>query len=159
MSKSPSSPKTIEQIFTVPVSIDQAFKIFTAKLDSWWPKEYTWAGEVLETIKIESKKNGRCFERGPHDFELDWGRVIVWEPPTKIIFTWQIDPNRVPVPNPEKVSEVEVLFEQKNKEITQIKFKHRKLDNHGEEATAYRDALNSPQGWPYILNKFKEACS
>ena len=144
--------------FTVPVSSRQAFEVFTKGLNSWWPKEYTWAGEGLVIIEIEPGEDGRCFERGPHGFECDWGRVLVWDPPRRVVFTWQIDPDRVPQPNPEKASEIEVLFEGDGS-ATQVIFSHRKLEKHGENAQAYKEAMASPQGWPYILNQFKEAVS
>ncbi len=93
---------TIKQTLTVPGSVDRAFHVFTEELNMWWPNEYTWSGEVLETIEIEPRKNGRCFERGPHGFECDWGRVLVWQPPDRLVFTWQIAPDRVPQPDPKK---------------------------------------------------------
>lgn len=159
MNNSSNSIKEIEQAFKVPVTVHEAFDIFTKELNSWWPKEYTWAGDALESIEIVPCKNGRCFERGPHGFECDWGRVLIWDPPNRIMFTWQIDPNRSPQPNPEKVSEIEVLFEQKDGNETQITFIHRNFEKHGNNAQSYREALSSPQGWPYILNNFKEAVS
>jgi len=65
----------------------------------------------------------------------------------------------VPEPNPEKVSEIEVLFEQEDEDETQVTFVHRSFEKHGKNAKSYREALNSPQGWPYILNNFKQAAS
>jgi uncharacterized protein YndB with AHSA1/START domain len=100
--------KAIHQIMTVPMSVEHAFKIFAEGLASWWPAEYTWSQDVLETIAIEPGEGGRCFERGPHNFECDWGRVLTWEPPHRLAFTWQISPKREPEPNPAKASEVEV---------------------------------------------------
>lgn len=149
---------SIKQSLIIPIPVHKAFQYFTNELNSWWPKEYTWSGEVLEKIAIEPRENGRCYERGPHGFECDWGRVLTWDPPYRILFTWQISPNRVPEPNPEKVSEIEVLFkEEKNK--TNITFIHRDFEKHGENAESYKQLLESPQGWPFILNKYKEQVS
>lgn len=147
----------IQRRLTVPVSTDQAFDFFTAKLTNWWPPEYTWSQDVLETIAIEPGVNGRCFERGPFNFECDWGRVLVWEPPRRLVFTWQISPGREPVPDPSKASEVEVRFEAESASSTQVIFEHRRFARHGDGAADYRAMLDSPQGWPYILDCYREA--
>ncbi len=152
-----NSSLVINHSFTVSTSKKRAFEVFTEELSSWWPKEYTWAGEVLESIRIEPKKNGRCFERGPHGFTCDWGRVLIWEPPDKVVFSWQIAPDRVPEPNPEKASEVEVTFVQLDKNETHVKFEHRNFENHGKNAVLYQQALNSPEGWHYILNRYRKS--
>lgn len=154
-----SDSHEIKQVFTVPLTARNAFDLFTNKLHSWWPKEYTWAGDVLENIEIESGTNGRCFERGPHGFECDWGRVLTWDPPNRIGFTWQIAPNRVPEPDPEKCSEIDVHFEQDEDDETIVTFIHRNFEKHGEGSESYREAMSSEQGWPYILNNYKEAAS
>lgn len=149
---------SIKQSLFIPIPVHKAFQYFTNELNSWWPKEYTWSGEGLEKIAIEPRKNGRCYERGPHGFECDWGRVLTWDPPHRILFTWQISPNRVPEPNPEKVSEIEVLFKEEESK-TLITFIHRDFEKHGENAESYKQLLESPQGWPFILNKYKERVS
>jgi uncharacterized protein YndB with AHSA1/START domain len=131
---------------------ERAFVVFTDELVSWWPKEFTWAGDVLETIVIEPREGGRCFERGPHGFELDWGRVLVCDPPHRLVITWQISFDRQPVPDPARASEVEVNFVARDRESTRVDLEHRKLAKHGENSGKYRAALGSPRGWPYILD-------
>ena len=151
--------KSIQHTLTVPQAIENAFALFTDGLTTWWPAEYTWSQEVLESITIEPGVNGRCFERGPHGFECDWGRVLVWEPPNRLVFTWQISPRREPVPNPAKASEVEVRFTAAGPSTTQITLVHRHFARHGEGSADYRAALKSAQGWPYILDRYKTAVS
>jgi len=145
MPNSTNTEDSIKLNLTVPVSANQAFEAFIKEIHSWWPREYTWAGEVLEIIAIEPFKNGRCFERGPHGFECDWGRVLAYESPNRIVFTWQIAPDRVPEPNPEKISEIETVFVEKQKSETQVKFEHRYFSKHGE--------ILKPINKPYILHK------
>jgi uncharacterized protein YndB with AHSA1/START domain len=147
----------IQQTFILPVSADKAFELFVNQFDSWWPKEYTWSADGLETIAIEPKVGGRCYEQGPHGFECDWGRVLVHDPPKRLLFTWQISPNRVPQPNPENASEVEVTFKEEENGQTDITFIHRHFEKHGEGAEGYREAMGSSMGWPYILERYREA--
>ena len=61
---------------TVDVSGERAFEVFVDNLASWWPPEYSWSQDVLEDIGIEPHEGGLCFERGPHGFRCDWGRVL-----------------------------------------------------------------------------------
>lgn len=147
----------IQLSMDVPVSVNRAYGFFTEQMHTWWPKEYTWSGDVLETIAIQPETGGRCFERGPHNFELDWGRVLVWEPPHRLVFTWQISPERVPQPDPDKASQIELRFSVGEKNETHLEFKHRDIANHGEGSAAYRDALAAPQGWSYILDRYAAA--
>jgi|SRR5699024_4478757 len=148
--------KSIQRKFTVDVPIEKAFSIFTDKLEYWWPSEYTWSGNILESIGIEPKEGGVCFELGPNNFECDWGQVLKWNPPHQFVILWQISPSRVPEPNPKKASKVEVQFEEQGTEKTIVTFEHSNFENHGEGATEYREAMDSPKGWDYILDKYKK---
>ena len=143
----------IRQAVTVPVPADEAFAAF-ADLARWWPPAYTWAADTLEAIGIEPREGGHCFERGPHGFSLHWGRVLTWEPPTRLAFTWQIAPDRVPQPDPAKASEVEVRFHPAGEPGTRVELEHRAFARHGEAGGAYRQAMASSQGWPLLLDRY-----
>jgi uncharacterized protein YndB with AHSA1/START domain len=142
---------------TVPASPERAFAVFTEGMTSWWPPEYTWAQKTLEEIAIEPREGGHCYERGPHDFRCDWGRVVTCEPPLKIAFTWQISPQRVPQPDPALASLVEVRFEPGEGTGTRVRLAHRHFSRHGEGAEGYEAAMSSPQGWPLLLERFAAA--
>ena len=142
---------------SVEASPERAFEVFTEGLGSWWPREYTWSQEVLEEIGLEPREGGLCYERGPHGFRCDWGRVLAWEPPRRVVFTWQIGPNREPQPNPEKASAVTVRFGDDGGGGVRVEVEHRAFDRHGEAGADYAAALGSPQGWPVMLARFAEA--
>ena len=149
----------IRHSVVVEATPDYAFAIFTDEMTTWWPPAYTWSRDVLEVIAIEPREGGRCFERGPHDFECDWGRVLECEPPDRIVFTWQIGPTRIPEPDPDKAGKVEVHFEAEGAGKTRVMLEHRGFERHGEGAEEYRLAMNSEQGWPLILDRFAAAFS
>jgi len=149
----------VRRTLTVAAPRERAFAVFTDGLATWWPREYTWGRDVLETIAIEPCEGGRCFERGPHDFQCDWGRVVLWDPPNRLVISWQISPRREPEPNPAKASEVEIRFIAEGPTSTRVEFEHRDLARHGEEGMSYRDALDSPQGWTLILERYVGALS
>ena len=135
----------------------RAFDVFTHSFAVWWPREYTWSQEVLDTIGLEPFEGGRCFERGPLGFACDWGRVLAWEPPRRLSFSWQIGPDRVPEPNLDKASEVEVRFAADGEAATLVELEHRGFERHGEGGQSYREALGSPQGWAYIVGRYAAA--
>ena len=144
----------VRQAVTVPVPVDQAFAAFV-DLARWWPREYTWAADTLEDIGIApQREGGHCFERGPHGFTCHWGRVLVWDPPTRLVLTWQIGPDRVPEPNPAKASEVEVRLHPTGPSVTRVELEHRDFAHHGAAAVAYRQGMASPEGWPHLLGRY-----
>lgn len=151
------SEDAIRRAVTVQVSAERAFGAFTERLATWWPKEYTWSGEVLETIGIEPREGGRCFERGPYGFECQWGRVLAWQPPSRLVLAWQIGPARVPEPDPAKASQVEVCFLAEGPRTTWVELEHRSFARHGEGADAYRVGMASAQGWPYLMDRYAAA--
>jgi uncharacterized protein YndB with AHSA1/START domain len=142
---------------TIGFAPERAFALFTEGMTGWWPPEYTWAQNTLEEIGIEPREGGHCYERGPHGFRCDWGRVVTCEPPARIAFTWQISPQRVPQPDPAKASLVEVRFEPDGGGGTHVVLAHRHFSRHGEGAEGYEAAMSSPQGWPLLLEQFAAA--
>jgi uncharacterized protein YndB with AHSA1/START domain len=147
----------IRRSVTVGLPVDQAFAAF-ADLARWWPREYTWAGDTLEDIGIGPREGGFCFERGPHGFTCHWGRVLVWDPPARLVLAWQIAPDRAPEPNPAKASKVEVRFRSAGSAGTRVDLEHRAFPHHGDAADTYRQALASPQGWPSSSPATPPAC-
>ncbi|HEV8653938.1 MAG TPA: SRPBCC family protein [Candidatus Limnocylindria bacterium] len=143
---------TLTRELVVRVPPEQAFAGFV-NLGRWWPREYTWSLDVLQSIGIEPRLGGACFERGPNGFECDWGRVLLWDPPRRIVFSWQIAFDRTPEPNPAKASEVEVRFSEDGLG-TRVALEHRAFSRHGERAAAYRAGMASPSGWPMMLERF-----
>jgi uncharacterized protein YndB with AHSA1/START domain len=147
----------VTKTITVLMSKEKAFDKFVNHLNEWWPKEYTWSQEHLVEIKIDPKKDGLCTEIGPFGFRCDWGRVMAIEPNEKIKLKWQISPKRVPEPNPDKASSVTINFIE-ILGVTALAFEHADFENHGEGAKEYQQAMDSEQGWDYILKQYVEFC-
>lgn len=146
----------INHSVVVPVPPDRAYQVFTDGLASWWPAEHTWSGsEALAAIGIERGAGGLCYEIGPHGFRCDWGRVLVWDPPRRLVFSWQVGPQREPVPDPDRASEVEVRFDVADEGGTRVALEHRGFERHGPGGDEYRRGMSSAQGgWPYLLERF-----
>lgn len=127
--------------------------MFTEALTDWWVKEYTWSGPAaLAALGIEPWAGGMLYEIGPYGFRADWGRVLTWDPPRRLVFTWQIGPDRAPVPDPAWASEVEVLFLPDGFGRTRVEVEHRHFNRHGEAAEGYRQALTA--GWHELLSRY-----
>ncbi|MCI4063630.1 SRPBCC family protein [Micromonospora sp. R77] len=136
-----------------PAAAERAFAVFTGRLTDWWVREYTWSGpDALAELGIEPHAGGMLHEIGPYGFRSDWGRVLTWDPPRRLVFTWQIGPDRVPVPDPARASEVEVLFHPEGPDSTRVEVEHRHFDRHGEAAEGYREALTA--GWQELLCRY-----
>ncbi|WP_335967126.1 SRPBCC domain-containing protein [Galbibacter sp. PAP.153] len=141
----------------IQITKDKAFQKFLNDFNEWWPREYTWSRDKLKEITIDDKVDGLCTEIGPHGFRSDWGRVIKLTENKEIRLKWQIGPKREPIPDPEKASELKILFKEID-DVTIMKFVHRNFENHGNGAENYRKMMGGKQGWDYILNIFKKYC-
>ncbi|HEX8345851.1 MAG TPA: SRPBCC family protein, partial [Actinoplanes sp.] len=135
---------------------EAAFDAFTTRVHEWWVREFTWSGrDLLDTIGIEPGPGGKAYEIGPHGFRLDWGRVLVWDPPRRVVLAWQIAPDRVPRPDPAQASEVDVSFRQQPGG-TAVTLEHRHFERHGPDAAGYRRAMTD--GWRELLDRYAETC-
>lgn len=160
MDKGGTISESIRTQVAIPKPPREAFQLFTERLGEWWPPQYTWSQDALEELGIEPRVGGFCYERGPHGFRCDWGRVIAWEPPTRLAFRWQISQRREPVPDPNKASVVEVTCRVWDDGMRcRVQLEHREFGRHGAGADEYRKALASDQGWPFILEQYVNAAA
>jgi uncharacterized protein YndB with AHSA1/START domain len=147
----------LEASVSVDVPPEHAFEVFTEGMTQWWPREFSWSQEGLEEMGIEPREGGFAYERGPHGFTIHWGRVITFEVPQRVVFTWQIASDRSPQPDPDQASEVEVLFTGALDGGTDVTLEHRGWERHGEGAKEYRDGFETAGAWPHALARFAAA--
>ncbi|HEY1650756.1 MAG TPA: SRPBCC family protein [Acidimicrobiales bacterium] len=138
----------------VDAPIDRAFAVFTEDMGSWWPKEHHMLQSQESHMVFEPKKGGRAHELGDDGTECKWASVLVWEPPNRVVFTWEISPQWSLESDPAKVSEVEVRFTAEAAGRTRVDVEHRNLDRHGDGWEGLRAAVDSPEGWPLDLAAF-----
>jgi uncharacterized protein YndB with AHSA1/START domain len=140
----------------VEAPIERAFAVFTEDLGSFKPPEHNLlAVEIAETV-FEPREGGHVYDRGVDGSECRWARVLAYEPPDRIVFSWDINPQWQLESDLEKTSEVEVRFTPEAPERTRVELEHRHLDRHGEGWEGIRDAVGSPDGWPDGLRAFAE---
>jgi hypothetical protein len=133
----------------------RAFAIFTEEMTRWWPPEHSINRSPIAAVIVEPHPNGRWMERGEDGSECQWGKVIVWEPPTRLVLAWQI--NAQWQYDPEVVTEVEVTFSPEGKG-TLVELEHR-LDGYGDAADRMRQVFDSPQAWESSLERFARQAS
>ncbi len=139
---------------TVDVPAATAFDRFTAGFGSWWPAEFSWSQPtLLASIGMQCREGGLLSELGPHGFRIDWGRVVTWEPPRRLVFLWQIGNDRVPQPDPEQASRVAVTVEPAGSGgSATVTVVHDRWERHGAGSAASRDGFTG--AWPMALERF-----
>ena len=144
-----SSATSVRRSITVDVDREHAFTVFTEGIGGWWNPDYHIGSAEFAEAVVEPKEGGRWFERGVDGSECDWGHVIAYEPPNRLVLAWQINENWQF--DPELVTELEVVFVSEGPHRTRVELEHRNLDRLGSVAEAMRG------GWPGLLERYVEA--
>jgi uncharacterized protein YndB with AHSA1/START domain len=136
--------------------IDQAFSVFTKGLGSWWPPEYNILEVDIAERVFETHVGGRVYDIGTDGSECHWARVLAFEPPNRLVITWDLSPQWQVETDPEKTSEVEVRFVSEAPDRTRVELEHRHIDRHGDGWDGLRDQIGSDSGWPGAMRRFAE---
>ncbi|MPZ73666.1 MAG: ATPase [Nitriliruptorales bacterium] len=142
----------VHRSIAVEVGQERAFEVFTEGFDSWWIRSHHIGAAEMDTAVIEPRSGGRWYERGVDGTECDWGYVIAWEPPERLVLVWQI--NGQWQFDPALVTEVEVTFRPDGDARTHVDLVHRHLERLGDAATQIRTVFESEAGWPGLLQRF-----
>lgn len=156
-----STPPTIPPLtgtLTVNMPIEHAFRFFTESFGAWWPPQYHIGQADLAEAVLEGRVGGRWYERGIDGSECNWGEVRAWEPPHRLVVTWQINGYWQYDADPEHASEVEVRFTAEGPGQTVVDVIHGHLDRlvAGKEL---RDGITGGGGWISLLEQFATAAS
>jgi uncharacterized protein YndB with AHSA1/START domain len=127
----------------------RAFQIFTARMGDWWPKGETVGGKPHARLVIEPHADGRWFEEDADGVATPWGKVLVWEPPHRLVLAWQLDANRRY--NPSLITEVEITFAPADGGGTDVTLEHRNLERF-REAPDWAAAIH--RGWTKMTTVF-----
>ncbi len=139
---------------TVDAPIERAFAVFTEDFGAFKPREHNlMAVDIAETV-FEPRVGGRLFDRGVDGSECHWARVLAYEPPDRVVFTWDISPQWQIETDLERTSEVEVRFTAEGPTRTRVELEHRHLDRHLEGWQSVRDGAGSDDGWPLYLRRY-----
>src|SRR6516164_5202766 len=153
MSRS-TADTTVHASIVVDAPLERAFKVFTEDFGRFKPPEHNLLGaEVAETV-FEPRVGGHLYDRGVDGSECRWARILAYEPPHRVVISWDISPYWQIETNPDKTSEVEVRFIPESPGRTKVELEHRHLDRHGEGWEGVRDGVDGDQGWPLYLQRY-----
>jgi uncharacterized protein YndB with AHSA1/START domain len=142
---------------TVATSAERAFKVFTDGIDRWWPRQHHIGKTPLRREVLEPGVGGRWYGVSEDGSECDIGKVLAWEPPGRLLLTWQITGEWKY--DASFVTEIEVTFTPEGPQQTRVVLEHRELHRYGVAASDIRKMLDAPDGWGIALRQFAEAAT
>ena len=147
---------SIHHQVTVDAPIERAFAVFTEDFGRFKPREHNMLGvDIAETV-LEPHAGGRLFDRGVDGSECQWARVLAYEPPDRLLISWDISPRWQIETDLDKTSEVEIRFIAEGPDRTRVELEHRHIDRHLDGWPSLRDGVDSGDGWPLYLRRYAE---
>lgn len=140
----------------VNVSLEDAFAAFVDRFGDFKPPEHNLLGADIVETRFEPQVGGHIYDRAADGTECRWARVLAYEPPHRVVFSWDISPQWQIETDQGKASEVEVRFVAETPERTRLELEHRHLDRHGPGWESLRDGVDSEGGWPLYLERYSD---
>ncbi len=151
-----ATENSVKQSIVVEAPIERAFEVFTKQFGSFKPAEHNLlAVKIAETV-FEPRVGGYLYDRGVDGSECRWARVLAYEPPHRLLLSWNISPQWQIETDPAKTSEWEVRFTAESPQRTRVEIEHRKLERHGAGWQGVRDGVAGDQGWPLYLQRYAD---
>jgi uncharacterized protein YndB with AHSA1/START domain len=154
MSISAATIPPVRKQVTVNAPKAHVFDVFVNGIDRWWPRQHHIGKTPATAFIIEPRIGGRWYATHEDGTETNTGRVLTWDPPNRVVLSWQL---RIDWSyDPEFVTEVEVTFNEQTPGTTIVTLEHRNLDRYGVGADKLREGIDSPEGWGMIMGRFAE---
>lgn len=144
----------VRKEITVEAPLETAFKVFTEGFGDFKPREHNLLGVPIAETVFEPRVGGHIYDRGEDGSECRWARVLAYEPPDRVVFSWDIGPTWQLETDPENASEVEVRFVPDGPERTRVELEHRHIDRHGPGWEAVARGVGEEGGWPLYLERY-----
>lgn len=144
----------VQRTLTVEVPKEQAFATFTERFGDFKPREHNLLGVPIVKTVFEPRVGGHILDRGEDGSECRWARILAYEPPDRVVFSWDIGPTWQVETDPDRTSEVDVRFVEEAPGRTRVELEHRHLDRHGPGWEGVRDGVADDGGWPLYLDRY-----
>ena len=138
----------------VDAPLERAFSVFTERFGDFKPPEHNLLGSPIEATVFEPRVGGHIYDRAADGTECRWARVLAYDPPGRVVFSWDIGPTWQVETEPDNASEVEVQFITESPDRTRVVLEHRNLDRHGPGWESIRDGVGHDAGWPLYLERY-----
>ena len=139
----------VRKSITVEAPLERAFGVFTAGIGRWWPVQYSIGKSPIRNVVVEPHTGGRWYEVGEDGSQCDWGDVLKWEAPDRVLLAWRITTDwRY---DPELLTELDIRFTALSQNSTRVELEHRLLENLGEGAEKTRQLFDTEPGWNTLL--------
>jgi uncharacterized protein YndB with AHSA1/START domain len=148
------SDAVVRHQVVVPTSVERAFAAFVDRFGDFKPPEHNLLGAAIVETRFEPHVGGHIYDRAADGSECRWARVLAYEPPDRVVFSWDIGPTWQLEADPANASEVEVRFVAEAPDRTRLELEHRNIDRHGPGWEALRDGVADDQGWPLYLARY-----
>jgi uncharacterized protein YndB with AHSA1/START domain len=136
--------------------IERAFVVFTEQFGAFKPREHNLLAVPIAETVFEPQVGGHIYDRGVDGSVCRWARILVYEPPHRVVFSWDIGPTWQLETDPAKTSEVDVRFTAESGERTRVDLVHRHLDRHGPGWESVAGGVDGDAGWPVYLGRYQE---
>jgi len=144
----------VRREIVVNAPIEKAFTVFTDRFGDFKPREHNLLQVPIAETVFEAKVGGNIVDRGTDGSECRWARILAYDPPHRVVFSWDIGPTWQIEADPEQTSEVEVTFTAETADRTRVELEHRHIDRHGPGWEQVRDGIGHDQGWPLYLDRY-----
>jgi uncharacterized protein YndB with AHSA1/START domain len=153
-----SDPNSVRRVISVKAPPEVAWHVFTEEMGTWWPLAVYKIGKANAVdALIEPRVGGRWYERGDDGSTCDWGRVLAWEPPSRLVLTWDINADFQY--DPALQTEIEVRFIAERDASTRVEFEHRRLDRYGDRRDEMRKIFDETGDWGKLLASFAQTAA
>ncbi|MEP6817031.1 MAG: SRPBCC family protein [Marmoricola sp.] len=154
-----TSELVVRRQVVVEAPLEQAFAAFTERFGDFKPPEHNLLSTPIAETVFEPRVGGHIYDRGADGSECRWARVLAYEPPVRLIFSWDISPQWSIESDARHASEVEVRFVAETSERTRVELEHRNLDKHGLGWESVRDGVDDDAGWLLYLTRYADLFS
>lgn len=159
MSTTPQARYAVQVDITVDVPVAHAFAVFTERFDEVKPHDHSLLKVPLERTVLEPRVGGTIYDVGTDGSICTWARVLAFEPPHRLVFSWAISPQWQVETDPARTSEVEVRFIAETPDRTRVVLEHRNLDRHGDGWESFTTSLVGGDGWPLYLGRLRDVAA
>jgi uncharacterized protein YndB with AHSA1/START domain len=146
--------ETIRHHIVVDAPVERAFRVFTEQFGDFKPREHNLLSVPIAETVFEPRVGGHIYDRGVDGSLCKWARIVAYEPPNRVVFTWDIGPTWQLETDLARASEVEVRFVAESVVRTRVELEHRHIERHGEGWESVAAGVDGDAGWPLYLSRY-----